>query len=887
MTLQAGTRLGHYEVVALLGEGGMGQVYRARDLRLGREVALKVLTDAWAHDPARVARFTREARLLASLNHPHIATVHGIEDSVGIAALVMELVDGETLAHRLSRRSGPLPVREALMIARQAVEALEAAYDKGIVHRDLKPANIMVTRAGVVKVLDFGLAKSTSDLPASQLTTTLGALTQPGIVLGTAAYMSPEQARGLETEKPADVWALGCVVFETLAGHPAFTGQTASDILVAILDREPRWQDLPADVPQPVLRVLHRCLEKDPARRFLDAAAARMALEDGLSDETVTSSRRSSRAARRKSWLLRGSAAGVALVIPVAVWSLLMSRDTTERVAPVEVVARQLTNYGRLEDNAALSPDGRTFAFVSAHAGTSDIWIRQISGGTPVRLTNDAVPEFDLAFAPDGDRIYFSRAEAGAESIWRIGVLGGAAQRLVPGAHGAVPSPDGRRLAFVALDRAGSELLKISDADGANQRVIAKNVPTFPRVRPAWSTDGTRISYVRAGLFAPRNLLVVDLETGQERQVTRFTRPLQGVGMHVWLPGDTEMAVAFSAYSRTQTEDDLGILSLADGSIRRIATTVGQVFGMPSVSADGSRLIATATTNVREIWKFPITDANPDVNGSRGVLLVQNSQQPMWSFVARDARTLLFNGTAGGSGNLWIGPLDGSTAFRQITSVEEDAVGHLSLSPDGARVAFVSFAGGASDIWIQNVDGSGLRQVTNDAAADSWPVWSPDGTRIVYASAAASGLVTTRILGLNGGSETLADSFFRGDWIRDPSAPGTLLLTYTSTGTIRPMAPESRRVLWEETIPGTAFALPMFSADASRFSVPAAEGRGAVVLVFDRQTGQRRVAVRLPFNVIFRANWVDGDRAVVVNRFETSSHVVMFDKLTEPRLAGP
>src|ERR1022692_2611668 len=285
MPLSAGTKLGSYEVLAQIGAGGMGEVYRAHDIKLGRDVAIKVLPEAFAHDPERLSRFQREAKMLAALNHPNIATIHGLEQSGGTSYLVMELVSGETLAERV-KREGAVPVEEALTIAKQIAEALEAAHEKGIIHRDLKPANVKVTPEGKVKVLDFGLAKafagdtSTEDMGNSP--TLSMAATMQGVILGTAAYMSPEQARGKAVDKRTDIWAFGCVLFELFCGHPAFEGEDVTEILAAVVRAEPDWQALPAATPVKIRDLLRRCLQKDKTLRLRDAGDARIEIHEAL-----------------------------------------------------------------------------------------------------------------------------------------------------------------------------------------------------------------------------------------------------------------------------------------------------------------------------------------------------------------------------------------------------------------------------------------------------------------------------------------------------------------------------------------------------------------------------------------------------------------------------
>jgi serine/threonine protein kinase len=314
--LVPGTRLGSYEIVGSLGAGGMGEVYRARDSKLGREVALKILPPAFAHDPERLARFEREARVLASLNHPHIAAIHGLEEFDGRRLLVMELVDGETLAERIAR--GALPVEDALSIASEIAEALEAAHEKGIVHRDLKPANVKITAGGTVKVLDFGLAKGFADEHAAgdranSPTITLAA-TGAGVILGTAAYMSPEQAKGQTTDKRTDVFAFGSVLYEMLTGRPLFPGETVTEILARVIEREPDWTRLPPDLHPRIAELLQRCLRKDPRQRWRDIGDARLEIEQARAEPHARTTPPAPRTSTRSAGLAWAAAAVLALV---------------------------------------------------------------------------------------------------------------------------------------------------------------------------------------------------------------------------------------------------------------------------------------------------------------------------------------------------------------------------------------------------------------------------------------------------------------------------------------------------------------------------------------------------------------------------------------------
>jgi Tol biopolymer transport system component len=547
------------------------------------------------------------------------------------------------------------------------------------------------------------------------------------------------------------------------------------------------------------------------------------------------------------------------------------------------LVVRQLTSYGGAETNGALSPDGRTFVFVSNHGGTPDIWLRQVGGGEPVRLTDDPVAEQELAFAPDGESIYFTRIEGGIPALWQTGVLGGQPRKVIDRAHAVAPAPDGERLAYFVPEVTAGETLVVSGIDGSGRRDLATRVPNFPPLRPAWSPDGRSLSYVRAGLFAPQNLFVVDLATGEERQVTSYEQPTEGIGQHQWLPNGRRAVAAFVPVAMALPNSDLALIDLRSGALERLTASVSESFTAPSLSLDGTRLLATSTRTVREVWKVPMTSVDPEVNGGAAAPLLSATADPMWTFVTRDGRTLLYAGTASGNRQLWTMPLDRSEAARQVTRVSGDGVTHSSLSPDGTRVAFVSFEAGTSDIWVQNVDGSNPRRLTADAAADSWPVWSPDGDRIVYTSAATS-LPETRVMSADGTSnEKLLDGFFRGDWIRGPNGEGTLIVTSLSgpRSGIRLIDAERGTIIWEKEIPGMGSSLPVFSTDGRRLSASIAEAGGrTTIVVLDTDTGEHRPVASLPFPLTFRANWVDGDSALIVNRVETTSHIVLFDGIS-------
>ncbi|HYX20899.1 MAG TPA: protein kinase, partial [Thermoanaerobaculia bacterium] len=410
MTLQPGSRLGPYEILSPLGAGGMGEVYRARDARLGRDVAIKVLPAAFAADAERLARFRREAQVLASLAHPNVAHIYGVEEADGVDALVLELVEGETLAERIA--GGPLPVDESLEIARQIADALEAAHERGIVHRDLKPANVKITPQGKVKVLDFGLAKAISGDPSSpdatQSPTITAAATQAGVVIGTAAYMSPEQARGRTVDKRSDIWAFGAVAYEMLTGRKAFEGETISDTLAAVLRADVDWSALPAETPVATRRVLKRCLDRDLKTRFHDVADARIAMDEAP-DTAVAATPSNARIAARRTALWPALAAALLVLAAVGWWRALETAAPSRAAGPTRLAIMLPAGVSLpYDDNPvfALSRDGRQLVTVGEKEGASKLYVRSFADAEarPIEGTGDAKGPF---FSPDGNWVAF------------------------------------------------------------------------------------------------------------------------------------------------------------------------------------------------------------------------------------------------------------------------------------------------------------------------------------------------------------------------------------------------------------------------------------------------------------------------------------------------
>ena len=446
--LAPGTRIGPYEIVAPIGAGGMGEVYRARDMRLKRDVALKVLPDALAGDRERLVRFQREAEVLASLNHPHIAHIHGLEESGGTIALVMELVEGEDLAQRIAR--GAIPVDDALPMALQLADALDAAHEQGIVHRDLKPANIKLRADGAVKVLDFGLAKAMgaagtpggSADPVNSPTIT-SPMTQTGMILGTAAYMSPEQARGRAVDRRADIWAFGCVLYEMLTGTRAFEGDTVTDVLAAVVKTEPDWDALPADVPRAVRAALRRCLVKDPKQRLRDIADARLELvEPEMAPAAAGTAPARGASSRRVVFLTLATAVALAAGVAGGVaWRA--GRDA----GPVKWTGVRLGGPA-IAMQPRVSPDGQLLAFQAMVDGQTQVAVMKPGTGTWTVLTSDRSKglQDSLAWSHDGSRIYYDRLTDTPQGIYSVPALGGDERLVIEDAGRPEPLPDGSLL---------------------------------------------------------------------------------------------------------------------------------------------------------------------------------------------------------------------------------------------------------------------------------------------------------------------------------------------------------------------------------------------------------------------------------------------------------
>ncbi len=681
MPLSAGTRLGQYEILSELGVGGMGEVYRARDRKLNRDVAIKVLPDAFAADPDRLARFEREAQVLASLNHPHIGAIYGVEDATGRPALVLELVDGATLSDRIAR--GPIPIQEVVAIAKQLANALSAAHDKSIVHRDLKPANIKLTPDGTVKVLDFGLAtavaRSQPGGSGEHDSTTMALISRAGVVVGTAAYMSPEQARGLSVDKRTDIWAFGCVFYEMLAGRRAFEGATSSDVMVSVLEREPDWSLLPAATPPVLVRLLRRCLEKDARRRVHDIMDASLDLDESLASAIPDDAGRAT---------ARPSSAVRTTVIMLAV--AVIAASVTWLVRPTLPIARQLAAV-----RLSFAPD------------------RPLADASDACPTSQCAGDLVVAISPDGSRLVYAAGSA-AEHMLYDRPLDRFEGRPIPGTEGALSpafSPDGRHVAFVA-DRK----LKRIALDGGTPIVLWQLPSAGDGV--SWSDDGTILvgSGVATGIWrVPEN-------GGKAEQVTVLGGSETLHRTPEALPGGK--ALLFSAVDGI-TSEEIFVQSLETGARTRLPRGINPHFisGDRLVWLQDDTLFMAGFDPVRlELIGAPV----PVVQGIRhgfmggGQLAVSKSGSIAFVPATDDphVRSLVWVSRSG---------------VETPTDVANQGYIEPRLSPDGKRIGVV-IGDGTEDVWTYEIERHTWSRITTDERS-LFPLWSPDGHRLAFASA--------------------------------------------------------------------------------------------------------------------------------------------------------
>jgi serine/threonine protein kinase/WD40 repeat protein len=757
--MNPGTKLGPYEILSALGAGGMGEVYKAHDTTLGRDVAIKVLPDVFANDPERLARFEREAKTLASLNHPHIAQIYGVEESNGVRALVMELVEGPTLADRIA--AGPIPLSETLPIAKQIAEALEAAHERGIIHRDLKPANIKVRDDGTVKVLDFGLAKAlvgeaagtgpgAAALANSPTVTSPAMMTGVGVMLGTAAYMAPEQAKGRAADKRSDIWAFGCVLYEMLAGTRAFEGEDVADTLATVLKSDPHWGALPADMPPSIRRLLQRCLAKDRNARIPDIALARFAIEDvisGAPDEAVATPL----AMPRRRIIAAASVALVAGLVIAATATWAVTRPLPQpppqlmrfTVAPAGTLPLLISSPWR---DLAVSPDGTHLVYgTGTPPADVGLWVRAIDQLDAVQLRGLTAP-LSPFISPDSQWIGFDSFSVNIHTLMRVSMTGGPPIPIcrLPGAlRGASWGPNDT-IVFATTDpmtgllsvpAGGGEPKVLTTPDGKQGEVGH----VLPSVLP--SGQAVLFTITTTGGLDTAQVAVLDLKTGHWKTLIRGSAAeYVETGHLIYAAAGTLRAVRFDPVRLEVLSDPVPVveqvMTKATGAAEFSVSRHGALVYVP-----GSVVPALGAPQRSLVWV--------DRQGHEQPLgLAPRVYSHAW--LSPDGMQLALDIRDQASG-IYTWDLLHHGPPRRLTFDPGINRGGI-WSPDGHRIAFSAQRNGSENIYWQAADGTGTPQPLTDGPKQQLPTsFTPDGTRLLFIeSAAASSSYDLRVTNVTG-----------------------------------------------------------------------------------------------------------------------------------------
>jgi Tol biopolymer transport system component/tRNA A-37 threonylcarbamoyl transferase component Bud32 len=723
VTLQPGKQLLHYRLIEKIGEGGMGVVWKALDTSLDREVAIKFLPENVAADSQRIARFEREAKLLASLNHPNVATVYGVHEARGKRFLAMELVPGEDLAVRLRR--GRMDVTQATCIAGRIVEALEAAHTRGVIHRDLKPANVRVTADGTVKILDFGLAKgnacdSTEHDPAlSPTVTSAGSI--PGTLLGTAAYMSPEQARGYEADARSDVWAFGCVLWECLTGEQLFAGSTVSDTLAAVLNREPDWSRLPRTTPPNVVRLLRRCLAKEARDRLHHMADARIELE-AIEPHSEPA------AATPAAYRFATVALAAALLVSLWLWKPWAGDLAAAPMSNPLAGARftRVTDFEGAESDAAISRDGRFVAFQQEQDGRYGIFVSQIGTNRFRELTTGedryGKPVGSVqrvGFNAEGTEVWFHGGVGGR--MRSVPLLGGAARNFLgPETTNVDWSPDGEHIAY--FDQAAGDPLFVADGDGSNPRKILEPPPGVHQHFPTWSVDGEWIYFNRGAEWGTELDLWRVRPDGSGAE--QLTEDLLGVLYPTPLDENTVLLIARDGNG---TGPWLWAVDVETREARRAAIGLER-YSSIAASADRRRLVATVDDPRAALWTVPILDRPATERDASRFAATEGLR----ALAPRYSETSLFFLSPTGSGDGLYSLHDG-----EISEIWRGSDSSLleppAISPDGKWLVVLLRRDGKRSLNIVSADGAQRRLLSDRLYPRGAATWSPDGRWVVTA----------------------------------------------------------------------------------------------------------------------------------------------------------
>ncbi|UCF38968.1 MAG: protein kinase [Acidobacteriota bacterium] len=711
-----GQTVSHYEITEKLGQGGMGEVYRARDTRLNRDVALKLLPEMFANDEQRMGRFSREAQFLASLSHPHIAAIHGLEEADGQRILVMELVEGEDLSERIAK--GPIPLDEALPLALQIAEALESAHEKGIIHRDLKPANIKLTPEGKVKILDFGLAKALEEPVAaheskvsglSQSPTLSMAATQAGIILGTAAYMSPEQARGKTVDRRADIWAFGVVLYEMLTGRQAFSGEDLSLTLANVIKDDPDWESLPRSLPRAIRRLLERCLRKNPGSRLRSIGDAAIELEEVMIGPLEQEEVETTRVQAMPRWPVILLAAAAALVASLAtLWLTWGNGPSTE--LPYRRFPIATGNVG----SGAISPDGQHVAYFSFRTGQSiSLWLRDLDGDTSREISVLPWIFSSFTWSPRSDAIVFNVGN----KLVKYVLAGGATVTLCelgdPRTFGIAWSPDGEVIVVSSGQATGPRLYEVSARGGSPRLLLEGDSQSEAMYSPSFlpSQDGRRaLLYSEGSSNDSQTVMVVDLAGEEKKELVAGSSPTYSPTGHILYEQEDEIwAMPFQIDSLTGTGEPF---------------LFGQGANGPSVAWDGT-LVYEENDNrgsLQLVWKS---------RDGRTLGTIGQPQQRIWGpRISPNGKLIAVHGVDNDNQDIWIHETERSVKTRLTSDPARE--NRANWSPDGQFISYSSDRNGDYDVFIRASDGAGEERALSKLPGDQWAEdWSPDGRYLV------------------------------------------------------------------------------------------------------------------------------------------------------------